>query len=191
MAITGALRVVVWMRQLFDEIGLNEFTNKPWSVFADNFQANHICKEEFVSTGNQDIYMPYHYNREVVNLGHVIIKWVQSKYNLSDIMTKPVAASIINELGPILLGYGGFAELIDRLETSPRELTEKSCRELGGISSQPISVAYSAYSNPPFTWIITPTGYITRNDDHDIYTGRNRCVSKKATSHGGWGSKVK
>ena len=189
MAITGALRVVVWIRQLFDEIGLNEFTNKPWSVFADNFQANHICKEEFVSTGNQDIYMPYHYNREVVNLGHVIIKWVQSKYNLSDIMTKPVAASIINELGPILLGYGGFAELIDRLETSPRELTEKSCRELGGISSQPISVAYSAYSNPPFTWIITPTGYITRNDDHDIYTGRNRRVSKKATSHGGWGSR--
>ena len=62
--------------------------------------------------------MSYHYNREVVKLGHVIIKWVQSKYNLSDIMTKPVASSIINELGPILLGYGGFAELIDSLETS-------------------------------------------------------------------------
>ena len=190
MAITGALRVVVWMRQLFDEIGLNELTNKPCSVFADNVQANRICKEEFVSAGNQHIYMPYHYNEEVVNLGHVIIKWVQSKCILSDIMTKPVASSIINELGPklILLGYGGFAELIDRLETSPRELTEKSCRELGGISSRPISVAYSAYSNPPYTWTITPTGHITRSDDHDIYTGRNRCVSKKATSHGDWGS---
>ena len=132
MAITGALRVVVWMRQLFNEIGLNDLTSKPWSVFADNVQANRICKEEFVSAGNQHIHMLYHYNREVVILGHVIIKWVQSKYNLSDIMTKPVASSIIDELGPILLGYGGFAELIDRLKTSPRELTEKSCRELGG-----------------------------------------------------------
>ena len=109
VAITGALRVVVWMRQLFDEIGLNEFTNKLWSVFADNVQANRICKEEFVSTGNQHIYMAYHYNREVVNLGHVIIKWVQSKDNLSDIMIRPVASTIINELGPIVLGYGGFA----------------------------------------------------------------------------------
>ena len=137
--------------------------------------------------------MPYHYNtcREVVKLGHVIIKWVQSKYNLSDIMTRPVASSIINELGPILLGYGGFAEPIDRLETSPRELTERSCRELGGISSHSISVACSTYSNPHYTWVITPTGYITRSDDHDyIHTGRNRCVSNRATSHGGWGSRV-
>ena len=57
------------------------------------------------------------------------------------------------------------------------------------ISSQPISVAYGAYSNPPLTWIRSPTGYIIRSDDHDTYTGRNRCVSKKATSHGGWGSR--
>ena len=113
---------------------------------------------------------------------------MQSKYNLSDIMTKPVASSIINELGPILLGYGGFAELIDRLEASPRELTEKSCRELGGISSQPIGVAYSAYSNPQLIWIVSLTGYIIRSDAHDTYTRRNRRVSKKATSHAGWGS---
>ena len=157
MAITGALRVIVWMRQLFNETGLSELTEKPWSVYADNVQANRICKEEFVSAGNQHIYMPYHYNREVVKLGHVIIKWVQSKYNLSDIMTKPVASAIINELGPILLGYGGFTELIERLETSPRELTEKACRELGGISSQSISTAYIVYSNPPSTWTITDT----------------------------------
>ena len=75
MAITGALRVVVWTRQIFNEIGLNELTDKPWSVYADNVQAKRICKEEFVSAGNQHIYMPYHNNREVVKLGHVIIKW--------------------------------------------------------------------------------------------------------------------
>jgi hypothetical protein len=186
MAITGALRVVVWMRQLFNEIGLSELTAKPWSVYADNVQANRICKEEFVSAGNQHIYMPYHYNREVVKLGHVIIKWVQSKYNLSDIMTKPVASAIINELGPILLGYGGFKELIDRLETSPRELTEKACRELGGISSQSISTAYIAYSNPPSTWTLTPSEYINRS----LVTRyrRMRKVSNKDTSHGGWGN---
>ena len=106
-------------------------------------------------------------------------------------MTKPVMSSIMNELGPILLGYGGFAELIDGLETSPRELTEKSCRKLGGVSSQPIGVEYRAYSNPPYTWVTTPIGYITRSDDHDyIHTGRNRCVSNKAISHEGWGSRV-
>ena len=144
-------------------------------------------KEEFESADNQHIYMPYHYNREVVKLGHVIIKWVQSKYNLSDIMTKPVASSIINELRPILLGYGDFAGFVKRLETGPRELTEKSCRELGGVRSQSISVAYSAYSNPPSTWAITPTEYITRGEDHEhTFTGRNRSVSKKAASHGGW-----
>ena len=100
-------------------------------------------------------------------------------------MTKPVASAIINELGPILLGYGGFKELIDRLETSPRELTEKACRELGGISSQSISTAYIAYSNPPYTWTLTPSEYINRR----LVTRyrRMRKVSNKDTSQGGWG----
>ena len=134
--------------------------------------------------------MPYHYNREAVKLGHVILKWVQSKYNLSDIMTKPVASSIINELGPILLGYKGFAELIKRLETIPRELAEEAYRELGGTSSQSISTAYIAYSNPSSTWAISPTDYyITKGGDRErTITGRNMRVSNKDTSHRGWGT---
>ena len=45
-------------------------------------------------------------------------------------------------------------------------------------SSQPISVAYSAYSNPPYTWIRTPTEYITRSDDHDIQGGIDVCLRR-------------
>jgi hypothetical protein len=139
MALTTALRSVVWMRQLFNEIGLSNLTEQRWVVYGDNIQTNRLCKEHFVSTGNQHIFQTYHYNQEVIQLGHATVKWVQTKYNLADIMSKAVKTEVINSLGSILCGYGNLQELIDLLESSPQALLEKRCIELGGISHKPIT----------------------------------------------------
>ena len=139
MALTTALRSVVWMRQLFNEIGLSNLTEQPWVVYGDNIQANRLCKEHFVSTGNQHTFQTYHYNQEVIQLGHATVKWVQTKYNLADIMSKAIKTEVINSLGSILCGYGNLQELIVLLESSPHALLEKQCIELGGISHKPIT----------------------------------------------------
>jgi hypothetical protein len=39
----------------------------------DNIQAHRLCKEHFVTTGNQHIYQPYHFNREAIEMGVVAI----------------------------------------------------------------------------------------------------------------------
>ena len=61
MALRHALGSVVWLRQFFNEIGLTSLTDQPTLVYGDNEAANKLTRDDFVSTGNQYIYLPYHY----------------------------------------------------------------------------------------------------------------------------------
>jgi hypothetical protein len=133
MGLTACLRAVVWLRQLLGEIGQQSMIEAPTVVYGDNIQANRLCKEHFVTTGNQHIYMPYHWNREVFEAKMAVVLWVESRYNVSDMMSKNVAPGVQKVLDPLISGYGDISELIRQLETSPRLLTDDN-HKLGGIS---------------------------------------------------------
>ena len=125
MGLTAALRFAVWMRQLLGEIGASKIVTKPFNVYGDNIQANNLCKNHFVSTGNQHIFMSYHWNRRAVKEGHAIVKWVQTKFNISDIMTKPLDGTTFQHFLSILCGYGDICEHLAMLEASTRIHTDK------------------------------------------------------------------
>ena len=126
MGLKAALRFCVWMRQLLSEIGLSKLTQDPFVVYGDNIQANNLCKNHFVSTGNQHIFMPYHWNRRVVKEGHAVVKWVQTKFNISDLMTKPLEGHTFQSFLSILCGYGSINEHLEMLETCTKIHTEKA-----------------------------------------------------------------
>ena len=111
--------------QLLGEIGCGAVIQEPFDVYGDNVQANNLCKNHFVSTGNQHIYMPYHWNRRAVREGHATVKWVQTKLNISDIMTKPLDGATFQHFLSILSGYGNIMEHLAMLEASTRIHTEK------------------------------------------------------------------
>ena len=69
--------------------------------------------------------MPYHWNRRAVKEGHAIVKWVQTKFNISDIMTKPLDGTTFQRFLSILCGYGDISEHLAMLEASTRIHTEK------------------------------------------------------------------
>ena len=74
-------------------------------LLGDNTQANRLCKEHFVSTGNQYIYLPYHFNKEAVELGIVDVRWLHTKLNAADLLTKPVPRQVLQALIGGLTGY--------------------------------------------------------------------------------------
>ena len=113
------------MRQLLDEIDCSAVIQEPFDVYGDNVQANNLCKNHFVSTGNQHIYMSYHWNRREVREGHATVKWVQTKLNISDIMTNPLYGATFQHFLSILSGYGNIMEHLAMLEASTRIHTEK------------------------------------------------------------------
>ena len=82
----------------------------PRSCFGDNEAANSLTKEDFVSTGNQYIYMAYHWIKELTQFGYVDVQSKRTKLNLSDVFTKPVDSGVAGRLFTMakLLGYDDF-----------------------------------------------------------------------------------
>jgi len=106
MALTFATKRVIWLRQLIVELGIcPEVAGSPTLLLGDNTQANRLCKEHFISTGNQYIYLPYHFNKEAEELGHIAVHWLHTKFNVSDLFTKPVPRQVLEALIGGLTGY--------------------------------------------------------------------------------------
>ena len=61
MGMFYAIRAIVRLRQLMEEMGWDEYISAPTVVFGDNVCANRLCKNHFVSTRNQHNYTPYHW----------------------------------------------------------------------------------------------------------------------------------
>ena len=93
---------VVWLRQLLGELGMRHMIAEPTVVYGDNYSALNLSTEDFVSTGNQYVYLPYHYNKELVRLGYVQFHKKSSKCNLADLFTKSVVKKVVDDLLPYL-----------------------------------------------------------------------------------------
>jgi hypothetical protein len=114
MAITAAAKKLVWLLQLLEEIEVQ--IDIPIKVYGDNVQANRLCHENFVSPGNQYIAHQYHFNKEKVEEGMMILLWVDTNLNISDLYTKPTSKATCDNLMPNLLGFGeGIKTLCEKI----------------------------------------------------------------------------
>ena len=125
MGLTATFRFVVGTRQLLSELGVNNLVQRSFNVYGDNIAANNSCRNHFVSTGNQHIFMPYHWNSRAVREGHAIVKWGLTNMNISDTMTKPLDGVAFQLFLSILFGYGDIKEHLAMLEADTRLHTEE------------------------------------------------------------------
>ena len=105
MAMHFAHQALVWMRQLFQEMGLDDLLIVPTVMLADNKAANQLSREDIVTCGNQYIYLPYHYNKEVQEEGFSEVQFIKSQENIADLMTKSPDTKVFLELKGPLTGY--------------------------------------------------------------------------------------
>ena len=105
MALTHCIKQIVWLRQLFNEIGLAAYIDQPTVVYADNKQANNLCGEDLVTAGNIYFRTSYHYNKEVVQDKYGIVQYINTQYNCADATTKALGSSKIRDFAPYLQGY--------------------------------------------------------------------------------------
>ena len=74
-------------------------------MFGDNKPANILATEDVVSSDNQYVYLSYHYNKEVQELGLSIVHYVRTKDNISDLMTKALKVTEFKTLVNALTGH--------------------------------------------------------------------------------------
>ena len=105
MAIAECTKAIIWLRQLLAELHCDEMLQEAVPLYGDNKVANNLCVEDFVSTGNMYIYLPYHISKEAQSMGFTDIRFKSTKYNLADLFTKPVNATTIRTLAGKMCGY--------------------------------------------------------------------------------------
>jgi hypothetical protein len=94
MAASLAIKEASWLRSFLEEIGC-----APWSVkvLVDNQGCIQNLGNPVNSRFCKHIAVQFHYAREAIILGQVIIDYIESAKNRADIFTKPLAAPVVKE----------------------------------------------------------------------------------------------
>ena len=86
--LTHAWRDVKWVREFLRELGLGKYVEGPTPMIGDNRNARDWATEDVMSDGNRHFEHKYFTIRERVDLGEIMMYWIDGKYNPSDLETK-------------------------------------------------------------------------------------------------------
>ncbi|GKD77928.1 hypothetical protein Tco_1340549 [Tanacetum coccineum] len=82
----------VWMRKFIDGLGKVMPTNKePMEMLCDNTSAIAIANEPGIMKGARHYQRKYHYIREVIEMGEIVLNKVHTDDNVADPFTKPMS----------------------------------------------------------------------------------------------------
>jgi hypothetical protein len=89
VAATSAACHAIWLRRLLADLGHKE--EGPTPILCDNTSAIALSKNSVFHRKSKHIDTRYHFIRELVNNGEVVLQFCNSKDQLADIFTKPLA----------------------------------------------------------------------------------------------------
>ena len=105
MVMSECYKNIIYMRQLLDELRVENVTDYSTILFGDNQAANSLTEYDFVSSNNQYVLTSYHAIKEGTALGLIDVRYKKSRLNLSDLLTKNVSSGEIKNLIDTLRGY--------------------------------------------------------------------------------------
>jgi len=84
------VKEVTWLRGLVIELGISQTTTV---VFFDSQSAIHLTKNDAYHSKTKHISVKYHYVRDTVAAGEIVVRKVHTSENRADILTKslPIA----------------------------------------------------------------------------------------------------
>nr|GEU99737.1 hypothetical protein [Tanacetum cinerariifolium] len=88
-----ASKEAIWMKNFIRDIGVVPTLQDPIEIFCDNESVVALTKEHKDHKKSKHIERKYHFVQSNVEKGHVIVKHIQSKDNLTDPFTKALAKS--------------------------------------------------------------------------------------------------
>ena len=113
MALNHVYKAVKWIRSLFNEIGLGHLVSDPTVTLGDNVQAGRWATEDMITVGNRFIERMYFKVREGVENGDVDPRYINTKLNVSDVLTKGVNREIVRVMQAIFAGDAPWPDIPD------------------------------------------------------------------------------
>ena len=115
-----AAKHTVWLRHLLEEMGLAKYVSEPTILLGDNQQAGKWSREDMITSGNRFIERQYYKVRDWIRTGVRESRYVNTRVNCSDIMTKPVSVETSTELGGMLAGQVDLPPIPERADAVRR-----------------------------------------------------------------------
>ncbi|KAH9793742.1 Integrase catalytic domain-containing protein [Citrus sinensis] len=88
MAATEAVKEAIWLKSLLSDLGVIQ---ENIAVFCDNQSAIFLAKNQIYHARTKHIDVKYHYVREIIECGNVLLKKIDTKDNPLDMLTKVVS----------------------------------------------------------------------------------------------------
>jgi hypothetical protein len=88
MAITEAIKEALWLKSFVGEMSSFKGTIM---VYCDNQSAVYLTKDRMYHERTKHIDIRYHFVRDVISEGKVIVKKIGTESNSADMLTKPLS----------------------------------------------------------------------------------------------------
>ena len=85
VALCEAGKEAVWLQRFIKEL---HFKPKDTTIFIDNQSAIQMSKHQMVKPRTKHISLRYHWIREQIKKGLIVLKYKETEYNIADTMTK-------------------------------------------------------------------------------------------------------
>ena len=88
MAVTQATKEAIWIRSLLKDLGDEQL--EPTTIYEDNQSCIALAKNPVHHARSKHIDIQYHFVREQIILGAVVLKYLETKEMTTDVLTKPL-----------------------------------------------------------------------------------------------------
>ena len=87
MAMTKAIKEAIWLHGLVEDL---EIYQEHVSIFCDSQSAIYLAKNQVYHSQTKHIDVRFHFVREIIDEGYILLKRIGTANNPADMMTKPV-----------------------------------------------------------------------------------------------------
>jgi len=103
MALGVSAQEVVHLRQLFSDLTLEQ--EAATVIFEDNQGCIAWAENPVVSKRSKHVKIKYHFTRELVEEGEILLRYIATEHQIADLLTKDVVKDRLLKLRARLLGY--------------------------------------------------------------------------------------
>jgi hypothetical protein len=101
VALCEATRDAVWLERLLSNIGFSN--NKPVIMFEDNKSTIHMVHGRSNHKSNKHINPKFHYVKQQIKQGKIVVKYMQTNLMIADLLTKPLGGIQFTKLTKFIL----------------------------------------------------------------------------------------
>ena len=94
MAYAAAMQEVVWLKRFLQRLGITAYSEEVVTLYSDSTTAPTYAKDPKYHGKSMHIEIKYHFIRDMVARGEVVMKHISTRSMVADPLTKPIARDV-------------------------------------------------------------------------------------------------